>query len=67
MKINWEHVSENFYNIRLNDQEIGTMQRGKNYNWVLDIPKLNIHRENQYRQDLMEYAEKKLEAVKKDS
>jgi hypothetical protein len=66
MKINWEHVSENFYNVMLDDKEIGTMQRSKNYNWVLDIPELNIHRENQYRQDLIEYAEKKLANAEKN-
>ncbi len=66
MKINWEHVSESFYNVMLDDKEIGTLQRSKNYNWVLDIPEFNIHRENQFRRDLMEYAEKKIESAKKN-
>ncbi len=66
MKINWEHVSESFYNVMLGDKEIGTLQRSKNYNWVLDIPEFNIRRENQFRRDLMEYAEKKIESVKKN-
>ncbi len=66
MKINWEHVSESFYNVMLDDKEIGTLQRSKNYNWVLDIPEFNIHRENQFRRDLMEYAEKKIENAKKN-
>ncbi|HBF39661.1 MAG TPA: hypothetical protein DDW50_20395 [Firmicutes bacterium] len=60
MKLNWEHVSQNFYNITSEEHPMGTLQRGQNYNWILDIPQLNIHREGQYRQDLMEYAEKKL-------
>ncbi len=66
MKINWEHVSESFYNVMLDDKEIGTLQRSKNYNWVLDIPAFNIHRENQFRRDLMEYAKKKIESAKKN-
>jgi hypothetical protein len=66
MKINWEHVSESFYNVMLGDKEIGTLQRSKNYNWVLDIPEFNIHQENQFRRDLMEYAEKKIESAKKN-
>ncbi len=66
MKINWEHVSESFYNVMLGDKEIGTLQRSKNYNWVLDIPEFNIRRENQFRRDLMEYAEKRIESAKKN-
>lgn len=66
MKINWEHVSESFYNVVLGDKEIGSLQRSKNYNWVLDIPEFNIHRENQFRRDLMEYAEKKIESAKRN-
>lgn len=61
MKLQWEHVSESFYDINFGNKHIGTMQRGSNHNWIVDIPELKIHRENQYRQDLMKYVEKAME------
>jgi hypothetical protein len=60
MKLTWEPMGENFYNVTLDDQEMGSLQRGPDYNWILNIPKLNIRRTGKHWHDLMEYAEKRL-------
>jgi len=56
-KIEWIQIDENEYNCYYKNEYIGLMNRKDNYLWYLIIPKYNIIKEGQYRNDLIEYAE----------
>lgn len=49
--------NENFYNIMAFGRCVGTIHRDKHL-WILDIPELGINEKSQYRNDLMEDAER---------
>lgn len=59
-------VNENFYNIKVLGKCFGTISRN-NGMWVLDIPKLGINENSQYRNDLIEGAERAIRESKVDN
>ena len=61
-KLQWQEVDENKkYNVYLNENFIGIMNRdSETGSWALQLPDYNICKVDQYRNDLMEYAENKL-------
>lgn len=61
MNLEWKQVNENTYQIFLDNDLIGVMFRDINCLWNLNISRFSISEKNQCRENLVEYAETKIE------
>ncbi|HBF38351.1 MAG TPA: hypothetical protein DDW50_13640 [Firmicutes bacterium] len=57
MNFKWKQIGEKFYDIIAGEKIIGVLYWLKNNQWILNIPDLNIYREDQTYKSLMQYAE----------